>query len=1679
MRHLRSWTNGLFLLIPLCILGAGAYRFVRQIWGYLNSGARLAGVLSVEATRAAGREIRIGDVRLSGNLWSLSSANRLELRAVSIAEGPGAYSRPFAQADKVFVWYNLRQILFTQDLRVPLVNEVYLLRPQLSLSRSAAGHWNFETLFKPGAKAGRPFLDKLSLTGGTLFYEDRAFPHPSGVPARPLITRLDRAAGVVLIRPDKSAAFDVSAAGTPQTVRDLHAIGIADIARMQVDARLIARGVHLPFVGERLLPLSKGHLDAGYADLDVTALYAPPPGTSARSLDVSALDAHGGLQVFNLAAGLNQLGAPLTNVSGSATFTTDSVLANLRGRYGGTPVAASGSVLDVLNKVTTPRGTKRNVASTPLLTVQGSVQNTDIARLIRELGLKRHFPTLPAQVLQATGRGSAHFALAGTPREPAVTLISHLDAVQTGPFRAANVDVRGLYADKTVQADVRGKYAQGVAAIRAKVGLDKANAFEADVRGRNLALANVWDWSRSKIVPQGVSDLDFAIRGERGHTPNMSGQAQISGLKLNNETLQSVYARAENVRHNLDVRMLRVQDPKGFALAHGTVDLTTHAMNMLVESDELDFDALAKGLAPQTQAAQKTAPEQERFSLAGLVGYLRGRVTGTFDDPKLHGRLNVFSADPVQSQFDQADADFDFSREALVVSQGELLRYPGKLVMKGALVTDPLTSDYALNPDAGLDVNASVESVEVADLLHTAGVDLQSLSVTGTLFADVNVSGTAAAPRVALSDVRLEGATVNDLPVEDVSVAASYGPDGVEIGEARARLAGGSIRVTGGVDIDLKDRNQGENGYPLHLNIVGHDLRLEADGVGRNVARILGQKALEEKLNTGDAPLLAGGLDFQADIRGSTKDPAADVKADVRQLALNAVPLGELHGAVAYANRVLTSQDVKLTLPQNTEPALALTDLRYDMQTKQIEAAVNVTDIQLQKLRELAQGSLDEIGDAGKTALDLMNRLDERSALNQAHLALTGTADEPVLDITHLNLNLDPATQLTGTARLTKVAALIPIPSAPNEPLHLESGETVIEAKGRAEYDGEINAELNAFNVDLASLQKWVNNDIVSRLSGNGTVFVSASGQTKSPVLDVSISLKDIAYQDEKRRFTLNSFEVARATISEGEIRANAIQMAKNATITGADGQSEEKTFVARAQGDIEFTWKSPFIPDDAKFHLEASLLDQPIEALAALASGQPGAGKETFFSDSQGTFSISARIGGARKKPAFPDDSAVTIDPQYSSGTLAIHVPRLRFGALATGLSDINGTIKLQQNRLTVEDGFTATPQVYREGMPDPARTGTPITLSGSLPLGFGDRASEETGGIRLLAPKVNINESSLPGATGGSVRGVAQADIRLTGSLRRPTLGGDVTIFNTQAALPSEFGGLAGGDINYPLDPRFDLRVHLAPATRKGDSGVRLANSLLNARTEGDIRLTGRLSSPQIDGRLTLTEGRLTLPTARFTILPPGYLTLAYPVYELDEKAFGIDIDLRAQTSITAQSISGVNRRYRLIVTARGPISGATVDPTTGQPRLALNFQSDPPDLAVNQEELNQRVIGILGGVEAFQQLGRNPSQAFAEQLTTIFTQSVLPGLFDKPAEALGFEEIALGYDPIQHLTLTLTRQLIGRIYGTYTQSLSANQRLYNALLSYRFKDRYSLSYGIDQDNTQQILVGGFWRF
>jgi AsmA family/TamB, inner membrane protein subunit of TAM complex len=1741
MRRGRFWFNFTLLIVPPVVIGTGATILARRIWAYLNTDAHLAGLISTEATRALGREVKVGDIKFLASPWSLLP-NRVELRDISIAQYPTLNSALFAHADKVVVWYDVRQIISPADNKTPLVKEVQVVGPQATLSRDAQGHWNFEQIFKPTQGTGRPFADKFSFLNARLDYSDQSFPHPVGVPRRPFVTHLDQVSGVVLVRPDKSAAFDVAGRPDPALLQDFHATGIASLTPLHIDARLIAHRANLPVVAARLLPANRARVQSGKADVDVSALYSPPAGTPLAAIDLSALDLHGTVQADNLFVTAPQLEGPLENVRLNGTFTNDSFAGSAAARYAGVIVDVQGQAIGLLRREVGPQGRLRTVLALPTVSLQGRAGQADIARVLRGLHLDQRLasistltPAIRRQIVSTTGQvRDVEFQVVGALNNPTVSAAAHIGQVRSFGFGAQNADLRGLLDNRIVTTDIRGKVEGGDLAARARVLTQEPGTFDVEAHARRVPLASLRPLIKRDIGGRG--ELDLAMRGRRRETPFISAQAQAFDVTLNKQSIHSVTIRAATVGSNLVVRQARLDDPKGFALATGTIGLRSQQLKLDVAADNLDLHALAAAASPmqkgekadtQADPASNTASNTSSnasssplFDLNAVQGqgFFRGRVEGTVRNPEVAGRVSAFGIQAGQASLDRVITDFSLSKDALVIAKGVAERYPGQMTFSGR-VSDFTSGD----PDTRLQARA--ENVDIPDLLRLVGAQSMSLGaanaapdarpldkyvILGSVTTDpVRLQGRLKSLRLAAPvTVRGSNVSINGLPVTNLSATATLNNGDLQLQTARADVAGGTIRAAGSVS----------------------DIASKLDAVANlNIAATnLDAAQLTNALPPDTLPLtVTGTLNLKADLRGPLNKPLVTATLDARNLLLvddkgGAYDVGNVHADAAYQNNQFVVNDAVVSeagAPAGTNGLLTLQQFAYDPKSKTLSGVAQWNTLRLQRIRELFLKSPFAQSDVGLQVANNLNLLSRPllgSITGQARIG--GTLDAPTVDVTWNTSNVQiedhPISLFAGSALVSKSRVRIPSPSTPEQIVRLQSDDLDIAVPNLDAVlnDGPLSGELRANKLNLASLHYFYNSsqkpdpnedeaaraarkniaDRLASISGGGTADIVASGTTRSPIIDASINLHNVAYRDpvSKEDQVINRIDVSHLTVREGKIDTDIIEVLK----TGTDKDTQKDLrFEANARGTIDFSWKPPYFPKNAQIDVTATVPEQSVNVLSVF--------KRDLNITSDGRFSLSARLSN-------------TLDDPRVFGALKIDASKLQLGTTQsglyrTGLRDIRGEIDFVNDIVRVRDGFTARTQVFGRGdkKDDPKQTGSPILLSGSLPL-----KNDSLGGrIELREDRVVFDETPLPGSRTGSARGEAGVRLNVTGTVLSPTIGGLVTVAKTTLTPPSDFGAGTGAALAPPIIPTFSqLLVTLG-------KDVWIKNPELNARVEGTISINGPLfvkadntavSAPAIPppalnaantvlpfappssplklgltvvGRLNIPEGRLTLPTARFTILPPGHIVVSYPAPDASANGvptLGIDVDLQARSRITATSLSGIRKLYTVTVAARGPITGATLDPLTGDSRLALNFTTDPNDLAVSQQALQQRLAGVLGG-DALGQFGRNPGQVLAQQLTNVFTSSIVPSLFDRPAQALGFDELAVNYDPIQRFNFIVSRQIFGPFYVTYNRTLGTIPEMYTLKVSARFRDRYQLSYEQNELNEQRTLLEGVWRY
>ncbi|HEX4427359.1 MAG TPA: translocation/assembly module TamB domain-containing protein, partial [Terriglobales bacterium] len=278
----------------------------------------------------------------------------------------------------------------------------------------------------------------------------------------------------------------------------------------------------------------------------------------------------------------------------------------------------------------------------------------------------------------------------------------------------------------------------------------------------------------------------------------------------------------------------------------------------------------------------------------------------------------------------------------------------------------------------------------------------------------------------------------------------------------------------------------------------------------------------------------------------------------------------------------------------------------------------------------------------------------------------------------------------------------------------------------------------------------------------------------------------------------------------------------------------------------------------------------------------------QTLYPDfvSGGTVSVDATVSGSVSKPA------VQGRVQFTNGSIA-------YSDLPSALSDVNGSLTFNQNRLEIEN-VTAH------------MGGGLVTLSGQASaynhqLNFDLVAKGE--GVRLRYP---------PG-----VSSTANEELHFVGSSSASTLSGDITI-NKLAITPGfDFGAYlersaqaANLPQTNPLLNRIRLDVHVTTAPE-----LQMQSAIIRLSGDADLRLRGTAAKPVILGRADVIEGEAYFNGTKYR-LERGDVIFTNPVVTTPV------LDLQATTQI---------RDYDVTLLLNGKLD--TTD------SLKITYRSEPP--------------------------------------------------------------------------------------------------------------------------------------
>jgi len=201
---------------------------------------RYRGALASRASKALGREVKLGDLRVS--LWGGIGA---EAKGIQIAEAPGLGAEPFLSAEALRVRVQLFPLLRGQVK----VSSAVLERPRIRLTHTRDGRWSVEDLLgthaapsppKPSGEAPRP--GSAPMFGGLLLSE---------VAVRNgevILVDQSRSPGISLSLTDLDLSLRQSGVTDPLEVRSRAKIGGTAAGRIESTARISAGDTDAPLL---------------------------------------------------------------------------------------------------------------------------------------------------------------------------------------------------------------------------------------------------------------------------------------------------------------------------------------------------------------------------------------------------------------------------------------------------------------------------------------------------------------------------------------------------------------------------------------------------------------------------------------------------------------------------------------------------------------------------------------------------------------------------------------------------------------------------------------------------------------------------------------------------------------------------------------------------------------------------------------------------------------------------------------------------------------------------------------------------------------------------------------------------------------------------------------------------------------------------------------------------------------------------------------------------------------------------------------------------------------------------------------------------------------------------------------------------------------------------------------
>jgi hypothetical protein len=1124
----RRTLKAIVLLAPLAVLiGLGALMVRRY---YREAERDLAPILAAEATRELGHEVRVGKVTLKGGYAYIDN--------VSVAEGRTmAESGPIATARQVIVDFDLRTILLTRKLPVPLFGNVRVLDPVGRVVRNAKGVWNFADLVKtkPGAKQRSP-IGHVTVVNGIVDYSDAALPRNPRRPITPVTAHLVNLNGSATFFGDRSVAWEVRATGTQGKIQTLRSSGSYNPGGPRVLVRAQAIGFSLPLVARFLPP--DVNVTSGLASGQVTIIRSPE--TVARKTGLT-VDLQVNANIAGATVVSSRFREPVTNINGAATVGNGVATARLDSGFAGSKLHAEGTLLgftdpaldgwatgsgiELQRALTALNLDQRYPALRPLRQVQARADlRVDARGKLANLDVRASGPaavsgTIPGGAVVPQS-GQVQVAFSGPLSAPRFVASGTLPVVRFLRYAASNVAFSGVYTPKHGAVSFHGITAGGTVTGRAELFPNGVKTrYVASARARRIDLAAIplnlstGAGTLRGAAPDrltGIANVDLVADGrfDQG-VPHAVAEVQAQSIHYAGWEANGARARVRTQGELVFVEPLVVKDEKGAAIVRGTIDTRTNQLDLRAEAERLDvarFASVTDSFGGQGKSKNQTPVE-------GLA-YLRdAHITGTIKDPRFTGKLYAYELQSDKLGIDYAVADVSGSRDSVDIRSATAYRFPASANVSG-LVSRP----FGKRPVVSLAGN--FKDLEALDVMQVAGSDLD---VSGTANGTFQVSGPLSQPEITAPHITIADARIGDVDFRSVSGGVRY----------EAAESGGTWRLD-----DFVATRPRTNPQLAELTTIGGSAFIDAakqfhvTATAANVdLDLLAPYVSDYVALAGTARVTADGITGRL-VDGKAVDVRGKVLATTQGLSVNDVALGELHGksvdepaSVTLDGDLITSDAIAVGQAQ-TGIALARRDMErpalvYNRADDTLQVSGNILSLQFERMRQALAKSPYLVAHPdspitkylGPTIAPLEGTLG-------GAFVVSGTAKSPVSDITWFseNAKIEGQDIQTFEGRIVYDSNRVTITGRNGQAdAILRADETVVNGHGTMtlEKDNEqISADADINNFPLALLDRWApQQPIVKDLSGTiDTVTLQARGRANNPAVTASALLHDITW---------------------------------------------------------------------------------------------------------------------------------------------------------------------------------------------------------------------------------------------------------------------------------------------------------------------------------------------------------------------------------------------------------------------------------------------------------------------------------------------------------------------------------------------------------------------------------------